>query len=148
MNTQARILVVDDEEVVRRSFERILSGPACSVRSVSTGSEVSQAMDEETFDVVLLDLRMPGMDGMTVLDEIKRHWPHSEVVIVTGYPTLETARQALQRGAYDYLAKPVDPEQVIRVARGAWLHKQWALRPEGNRFPAQSGNDAAYEPIL
>lgn len=148
MNAKARILVVDDEEVVRRSFERILAGEHCTVRSASDGTELAQLLGQEPFDVVLLDLRMPGMDGIEVLEAIKRRWPPVEVVIVTGYPTLETAKQAARLGAYDYLAKPVDPERVIHVARGAWLHKQWALRHEGERFPATTGDDAAHEPIF
>jgi DNA-binding NtrC family response regulator len=151
MNKRAKVLVVDDEEVVRRSFERILGGTDCSVRSVADPAQLPQLMRHEDFDVVMLDLRMPGTDGIAVLEAIKRLWPHCEVVIVTGYPTLETARQALRLGAYDYLAKPVEPEQVIRVAHGAWLHKQWALRREGGageRFPVTGGNGAAREPIL
>jgi DNA-binding NtrC family response regulator len=155
MNTRARILVVDDEEVVRRSFERILAGTDCSVRSVGDPAQAAQLMRHEDFDVVMLDLRMPGTNGIEVLEAIKRLWPHCEVVIVTGHPTLETAKQALRLGAYDYLAKPVEPERVIHVAHGAWLHKQWALRRErrdgqepGERFPVRAGDGAAHEPTL
>ena len=70
-------------------------------------------MQHEPFDVVLLDLRMPDMDGMKVLRALKQSWPESEVIIITGYPTLESAKEAVSLGAYDYLTKPVGPEQVI-----------------------------------
>jgi DNA-binding NtrC family response regulator len=76
---------------------------------------------------VLLDLRMPGMDGMSVLRTIKQKWPEAEVVVITGYPTLETAKEAIRLHAYDYLAKPVDPDDVIRVASGAMRQKTWSL---------------------
>ena len=129
MNAKARILIVDDEEVVRLAFERILSGDHSVVESASCGTEALRRMDEESFDVVLLDLRMPEMDGLTVLRNIKQRHPDSEVVVITGYPELETAKQSVALGAYDYLAKPVGPEDVIQAANGAMLHKRWAMRP-------------------
>ena len=130
MNTQARILIVDDEEVVRRSYMRILQGTTSSVKAVWNWAQVAQAMQDEPADVVLLDLRMPEMDGITVLKALKQRWPESEVIVITGYPTLETAKQAVALGAWDYLAKPVGPAEVVAAANAAVLHKQWALRSE------------------
>lgn len=128
MKTPAKILIVDDEEVVRLSYMRILAGASCKVRAAWTWSQVMQAMQVDGIDLVLLDLRMPGLDGLTVLRAIKQRWPESEVIVITGYPTLESAKQAVALGAYDYLAKPVGPAQVIAAANAAVLHKQWALR--------------------
>jgi len=128
MKTSTKILIVDDEEVIRLSFKRILASEHCEVKAVWNWSQVSQALQEEPFDIVLLDLRMPGMDGMSVLRTLKQRWPESEVIIITGYPTLETAKEAVTLGAYDYLAKPVGPAQVIEAANGALQHKHWALR--------------------
>jgi DNA-binding NtrC family response regulator len=71
---------------------------------------------------------MPGMDGMTVLRTIKQKWPESEVIIITGFPAVETAKEAVTLGAFDYLTKPVGPDDVINAANGAVLHKRWALR--------------------
>jgi DNA-binding NtrC family response regulator len=133
MNTKARILIVDDEEVVRLSYMRTLAGADCQVEAVWTWSQVSQAMHEEPFDLVLLDLRMPGMDGLDVLRELKKRWPESEVIIITGYPTLASAKEAVSLGAYDYLTKPVGPAQVIAAANAAMLHKHWALRDDSAR---------------
>jgi len=81
-------------------------------------------------DVVLLDLRMPGMDGMTVLKAARKTAPDSEIVVITGYPTVETAKQAVQWGAYDYLAKPVGPAEVIKVTTNALTQKAWMLRQD------------------
>lgn len=127
MDNKTKILVVDDEEVVRLSHSRLLTGTDCSVEAVWNGVDALREMERNSFDLVLLDLRMPGMDGMSVLRMIKQRWPESEVVVITGYPSIETAKEAIRLGAYDYLAKPADPDQVIKVASGALTQKKWAL---------------------
>jgi DNA-binding NtrC family response regulator len=104
MNAQAKVLVVDDEEVVRRSHLTVLRNTQSRVEAVPDGEQALRAMEAGPFDVVLLDLRMPGMDGMTVLKTIKRRWPDSEVVVITGYPSVETAKEAIRLGAFHYLA--------------------------------------------
>ena len=130
MDAKASILVVDDEEIVRRSYARILGEMDCEAQAAADGEQALRAMEQQPFDVVLLDLRMPGAQGMEVLKAIKHRWPASEVVIVTGYPSVESAKEALQLGAYDYLAKPADPDEVIDAARGAMRRKKWALKAE------------------
>lgn len=140
MNTTTRILIVDDEEVVRLSYMRILASAHCKVKAVWTWAQVSEAMQAEKFDIVLLDLRMPGMDGMSVLRNLKQRWPESEVIVITGFPSLETAKEAVTLGAHDYLTKPVGPDQVIEAANAAMLHKRWALRNDADR-PCQSNQE-------
>lgn len=137
-NQQARILIVDDEEIVRLSYLRILAGTNWKVTAVSSWSEAAQAMQADPADVVLLDLRMPEMDGIAALTALKQRWPESEVIVITGYPTLETAKQAVGLGAYDYLMKPIQPEQVIHASNAAWLHKRWALHNERNAHAARA----------
>jgi len=132
------VLVVDDEEVVRRGYLRSLEGARCHVEAVANGDEALRALERQAFDVVMLDLRMPGMDGMTVLKTIKARWPESEVVVITGYPSVETAKEAVRLGAHDYLAKPVGPDDVIRAASTALREKTWTLR----RRPAAGGVSA------
>jgi DNA-binding NtrC family response regulator len=127
MTAKTKILVVDDEEVVRLCLVRTLSGERCNVQVVTNGQEALRMMEQHPFDVVLLDIRMPGLDGMTVLKTIKQKWPDSEVIIITGYPEVEAAKKAVTLGAYDYLAKPVGPDEVIHAANGALMHKRWAL---------------------
>ncbi|MGA3308709.1 MAG: response regulator [Xanthobacteraceae bacterium] len=128
MSDKNRILVVDDDEVVRWSYQRSLQSASRNVEASSDGEEALQTMEQNPFDVVLLDLRMPGQDGLSVLRTIKQKWPESEVVIITGYPTVASAKEAVRLGAYDYVAKPVAPQDVISVTDGAMTHKQWALR--------------------
>ena len=130
MMEKTTILVVDDEEIVRRSYVRALSGEHCSVASVWNGKDALQVMEQHPFDVVLLNQRMPGMDGLTVLKTIKEKWPESEVIVITGYPAVDSAKEAVSLGAYDYLAKPIGPDEVINAASRAMLHKRWALHSD------------------
>ena len=127
VNPTKNILVVDDEEVVRRAHVRTLESANRRVRAVSDGEQALRALEEEPYDLVLLDLRMPGMDGMSVLKAVKAGWPDAAVVVVTGYPSVETAKEAIRLGAHDYLAKPLAPEEVIAVTNGALDAKQWLL---------------------
>ena len=84
--------------------------------------------------------RMPGHDGMSVLRTMKQKWPESEVVVITGYPTVTDAKEAVRLGAYDYIAKPVGPQDVINVTDGAMTRKLWALhRVPGDPTPAAAG---------
>jgi len=128
MEARIRVLVVDDEEVVRLGYRRVLSADGFSVMAAGDGPEALTLMGSGPFDVVLLDMRMPGMDGMDVLRAIKERWPQSEVVVVTGFPSIETAKEAVRLGAYDYLSKPMVPDAVIRATTGAWMQKRWAIQ--------------------
>jgi DNA-binding NtrC family response regulator len=128
MCAKPNVLIVDDDEVVRLSHLRSLKSACRDIEAVGDGADALRVMEQQRFDVVLLDLRMPGMDGMSVLREIKQKWPESEVVVITGYPTIETAKEAVRLGAYDYLAKPVGPVEVINATDAAITRKKWALR--------------------
>jgi DNA-binding NtrC family response regulator len=127
MTDKAKILVVDDDETVRRSYLRSLGGAFRNVEAAPDGDGALQAMEKARFDVVLLDLRMPGKDGIAVLKTMKQRWPESEVVVITGYPTIETAKEAVRLGAYDYLAKPVGPAEVINATDAAMTQRKWTL---------------------
>ena len=127
---KAKVLVVDDEAVVRESYMRTLSGVSDRVSAALSGREALRLMEDEPFDVILLDLRMPEMDGIEVLREIKKRWPASQVVIITGYPSLETAKEAAKLGAYNYLSKPVGPKEIVEAATGAMTEKKWTLQED------------------
>lgn len=127
MCTKSNVLIVDDDEVVRLSHLRSLKSVSCAAEAVDDGEDALRLMERQSFDVVLLDLRMPGMDGMSVLKTIKQKWPESEVVVITGYATIETAKEAVRLGACDYLAKPVGPVEVINATGAAMTRKRWAL---------------------
>ena len=142
MNQKANILIVDDEEVVRLSHLRSLESADCNAQAVEDGKQALSVMEEHLIDVVLLDLRMPDLDGMDVLKTIKQRWPDSEVVVITGYPSIETAKQAVRLGAFNYLTKPLGPNEVLKAANDAVNQKRWALRsvdndPQSNKISVQ-----------
>jgi DNA-binding NtrC family response regulator len=141
MCVASKVLVIDDDEVVRRSYARSLAQTACQVATADNGETALKCMRQEASDVVLLDLRMPGMDGLAVLRILKRDWPDSEVIVITGYPALDSAKQAVALGAYDYLSKPTEPRELVRVTTSAAQHKRWALHRESrsDSQPAFSG---------
>ena len=128
MKTRSRILVVDAEDVARRCCAASL-GADYETRTASDAGEALCEMQRQPADVVLLDLRN---DGVEVLKALKKSWPQSEVVVMTRFPSIESAKDAVRNGAFDYLAKPVGPDQVSGAARKALLHKQWALRESLN----------------
>ena len=84
-------------------------------------------MERQPADVVLLDLRLPGAQGLEVLEAMKRRWPETEVVVITGYPSVDSAKQAVRLGAADYLAKPVGPERSDERGAQRALRKHWTL---------------------
>jgi DNA-binding NtrC family response regulator len=114
MDEAIDILIIDDEEVIRDSCTQILSAAGYKVRSAEDGSSGLSALQEALPDIVILDLKMPGMDGMEVLENIKSTFPGILVIVITGYATIESAVQAMKLGADDYLAKPFIPD-VLRI---------------------------------
>ncbi len=127
MEDKKKILIVDDDETVRLSYRRSLADTPWDVTAVQNGEEALHAMQQNPSDVVLLDVRMPGPDGISVLGTIKRKWPDSEVVVITGYPSLDSAITAVRLGALDYVVKPVGPQEVVDLAAAAMARKGWAL---------------------
>ena len=126
MPTRPRVLIVDDELGVRESLRAIL-GSDHDVLTASSGDEALEIVRREPVDLVTLDLRMPGMNGIAVLEQIKRYDPEIEAIILTGYGSLDTAVAGLRHHAYDYLAKPFDCDQVRRVVASA-LGRRTALQ--------------------
>src|SRR5579884_2281779 len=118
MDGRPRVLVVDDEFGVRESLRAILEGDY-DVRLASSGEEALGVLGREPVDVVTVDLRMPGLGGLAVLEHIKQRDPDIEVLIITGNGCFESARQGLRHHAFDYLTKPFDAEHVRRVVQHA-----------------------------
>ncbi|HEX9114287.1 MAG TPA: response regulator, partial [Nitrospirota bacterium] len=110
---EARILIMDDEEQERRRLEQYLGGKGYDVLAVGTVQDAVQAIRRERFDVFLTDCNIPGVDALRTSDEARKINPDMAVVIMTAFGTIETAVRAIKAGAYDYLAKPVDPEQLV-----------------------------------
>jgi signal transduction histidine kinase/FixJ family two-component response regulator len=129
------ILVVDDERDIRDGSERILSRKGYKVTKASNGEEALQCVEKTPFSIVLLDLKMPGMDGLEVLRLIRESHPETLIIVITGYATIETAIEAMKLGAYDFIPKPFKPDQLrIVVDRAADLKQ---LAEEARRLEAE-----------
>jgi len=140
------ILVVDDEESIREGSARILARMGFQVYKASMGSEGLALLKQHPVSIVLLDLKMPGMDGMEVLGHIQRIDPEILVIIITGYATLETAIEAMKQGAYDFIPKPFEPDQLRIVINRARERIRLAeeterLAQERNRNLADLGTE-------
>jgi signal transduction histidine kinase/ActR/RegA family two-component response regulator len=114
-----KVLIVDDEEIVRLNIERILESANYETKTAESGKEAIKMVQQEDFDLVLTDLIMEDVDGLTILEEVKRTSPETIVIIITGYGSLSSAVRAMQKGAFDYIIKPCEREElVLRVKKG------------------------------
>ncbi len=114
-----RVLIVDDEQSIQIGSERILSRMGCQVLTAGRGEEGLEILSRQPANIVLLDMKMPGMDGMEVLREIRKRHEEILVIVITGYATVETAIEAMKNGAYDFIPKPFEPDQLRIVVNRA-----------------------------
>ncbi len=115
----ARILIADDEDNLRWVLDKGLTQAGYEVTSVKDGASAIREFEAEPFDLVFLDVRMPGIDGLAALARLREIRPDATVVVMTAHGTMDTAIQAMQRGAYDYLAKPFDLDEVVLLCERA-----------------------------
>ena len=120
MGDAATVLAVDDDDLVRRGFRRVLEQKGCTVLEASDGLSGLEVFRQHKPDAVLLDLRMPGMDGLDVLSVLVKESPDTPVVVISGEGTMSDAVQALRRGAWDFVSKPVDRTLMLDVLR-CWI---------------------------
>lgn len=135
------ILIVDDEEAMRESLAAWLSREGYAARTASSGRQALGLLAKHSVDLVLVDMKMPGMDGLELLTKIKAQYEEIMVVIITAYGSIESAITAMKRGASDYLLKPFDPEQLILLMEK--LAKQKALTDENRQLRLRLGEQEA-----
>lgn len=109
----ARILLVDDEEDVTRILSKRLSRRGYGCTTASNGIQALEAMEREPFPIVVMDVKMPGLDGMAALLQMVARWPDSQVILLSGHADMQLAVQAMSQGAFGYLMKPVDFDELL-----------------------------------
>jgi DNA-binding NtrC family response regulator len=119
-----KVLIIDDDASLRRVMEMQLEEIGCDVISVASGSEALAALEEVTPTLVITDLRIPGMSGMDLLKILRADHPELTIIMVTAYGTVRTAVEAMKAGAYDYLTKPIDYDELTLVVNRALEHQQ------------------------
>jgi DNA-binding NtrC family response regulator len=120
---KARIVIVDDDPIVRDSLGQWFDSEGYQVETIASGREALRRIEGERWDLALLDIRMPGMDGMELQNRLREIDPALPVIIMTGYASVETAVQALKNGAYDYITKPFDPDELVHLVTKALEHR-------------------------
>ncbi len=128
MQPKHKILVIDDEEVVLDSCTQVLDGADCRVITASNGAEGLRRLEEVQPDLVFLDLKMPGLSGLEVLERIRARQPLMVVIVITGYATVSSAVDAMKKGAFDFLPKPFTPEELRLIARRGLEHSGLVLQ--------------------
>lgn len=125
--TSANILIIDDDESIRTACVQTLQESSFRAQAVDNGASAFEKISRESFDVVLLDLKMPGVSGMEVLETLKRDHPVIQVIIITGYASIDLAVEAGRLGVFHFLCKPFDPEVLISTVEKAAKAKRYAL---------------------
>ncbi|MFH1117444.1 MAG: response regulator [Pseudomonadota bacterium] len=131
MSEDPRVLIVDDEQRFRTTMSKLLGTRGLDAVTAGTGLDALDIMRGRSFDVAIVDVKMPEMNGVDLLSEMKEADPTIEVIIMTAYASLDTAKVILARGAYDYMLKPYDIDELVEKIRAAFDRKQARLRLTG-----------------
>lgn len=119
----SKILVIDDERSIRNTLKEILEYEKYEVEVAQTGMEGLNLLEEQKFDIVLCDIKMPEMDGTEVLDKVMEKWPEMPVVMISGHGNIDTAVDAIKKGAYDFIEKPLDLNRLLITIKNAFEKK-------------------------
>jgi len=128
---RSRLLIVDDEAVIRDGLKRILEAESFAVETCSSGYDAIERMQQQAFDLIITDLKMPGMSGIEVLITVRTLQPDVPVILITGYATIDTAVEAMKNGAADYLSKPFTPDVLLHKVRNALATRSIPLESIG-----------------
>jgi DNA-binding NtrC family response regulator len=120
----SRILLVDDENIFTKNMAKLLKFRGYEVNAVNSGDAAIRELEQNHFDVIVLDLKMPGMDGITTLKEIMKLGLFTETLILTGHGSIDSALEAMKLGAYDYLTKPCEIDELVAKIEAAWAKKE------------------------
>ncbi len=143
MSALRKVLVVDDDPVVGKSFDRVLSGKGYAVITASSGQEALNKLETEDYDVVYTDIKMPGMSGLEMAEQVKARRPWLPVVIVTGYGSPDNEARAEAAGVSGFLRKPLSPEMIEGSAQKAFFEKDATVQSAAETAPMAQPAPAA-----
>ena len=126
----SKILLVDDEEIFADNMAKLLQNRQYKVTAVYNGESAIKALEQENYDVVILDLKMPGMNGITTLKEIKKLGLFTETLLLTGHGSVDAAVEAIRLGAYDFISKPCEIDELVEKIERAWRKKDDAWKKD------------------
>jgi formate transporter len=135
-----KMLIIDDDAIVLKSCRKIFESEGYTVTSTPNPQDGIKLVSENSYDVILVDWMMPGMDGMNVVEEIDKRSPNSAMVMISGHPTVGRATEAMQRGAMDYISKPFKPDEIITVVNQAIRRKVTQEKKVVGRFEKLVGS--------
>jgi DNA-binding NtrC family response regulator len=124
--SRTSILILDDEPIVSKRLQPSLEKKGYEVETFTESMKALQRIREREFDIVITDLKMEGVDGMQILAEVKKRSPRTEVIVITGFATMQTAKESFQQGVLDFLAKPFKLGEIAEVIRRAEEKQQAA----------------------
>ena len=124
---KAKILIVDDEKAIRESVSLVLSEEGHETDVAASGQEALEILNQDNIDVLITDLKMPGMDGMELVKQSLQICPQTSVIIITAHASVESAIEALRMGAFDYILKPFEFDDLILKVNRLLNHKELAL---------------------
>jgi DNA-binding NtrC family response regulator len=142
MNAKRHVLVIDDDAVVGRSFDRVLSAKGYEVDTAMSGAEALKDIEAHNYDVVFTDIRMPGMDGLEVAEQIKARCPWTPIVVITGYGTEENEAKASVLGVSGFVRKPLTPEMIESITLKALEQPTEELEAANEPAPAVEAVEA------
>ncbi|MEN6440441.1 MAG: response regulator [Syntrophobacter sp.] len=123
MSAKPRVLIVDDEERYRTTLRKLLTVREIEARDVGSAMEAFSELEKASYDVILLDVKMPEIDGIEALGRIKRDHPSVEVIILTGHASVDAAVEIMKLGGYEYLLKPCPIDELVGKIESAWERK-------------------------
>jgi len=138
---RANIMVVDDERTIRDSVQMVLREEGYATEVAANGKEAVELLKERDFDIVITDLKMPEMDGIALVKHLQKQCPQTLIIIITAHGSLETAIEALRAGAYDYILKPFDFDDVLIKVKRIVKHKELLLENQALRAAVQEKYD-------
>jgi CheY-like chemotaxis protein len=119
-----RVLIVDDERNIRLTLSRSLESLGVQIENAVNGEEALQKLQEDEFGLLLLDLKMPGIDGMDVLHHVQERWPKTRVIVITAHGTIDSAVEAMKVGAVDFIQKPFSPAEIRELVTKVLKRRQ------------------------